>query len=209
MKAEDIIVAYNGQPVKDGDDLVGRVSQTPIGSESTVTVDRGGKKVDLKVRIADREDQVAAANPNLQKKEGSGEETDKPETTTQAKFGISIRPTTDAERESAEMGDKKGVVITQVQEGSFADEIGLYERDIIVSDQSPAGGRHRRRSQAPGQAEAGRPGRLPGHAAESDRHQSHAQGPERLRQLLRLGHHSARPVDANRGAGSTRPPHFR
>jgi len=133
MKAEDIIVAFNGQTVKDGDDLVGRVSQTPIGSDSSVTVDRSGKKIDLKVRIADREEQVAAGNPNLRKKESNGEETDKPETTAQAKFGISIRPATDAEREGAEMGEKKGVVITQVQDGSFADEIGLYERDIIVS----------------------------------------------------------------------------
>jgi serine protease Do len=142
MKAEDIIVAYNGQPVKDGDDLVSRVSQTPIGTEATVTVDRAGKKVDLKVKIADREEQVAAVSPNnAPKKENGGESTDKPETNAQAKFGISIRPATEAERTGAEMGDRKGVVITQVQENSFADEIGLNERDIIVSiNRQPVGG---------------------------------------------------------------------
>ena len=108
MKAEDIIVALNGQPVKDGDDLVAGFPRLPIGSESTVTVDRGGKKLDLKVMIADREDRSRQPIPNAQKQEGNGEETDKPGTTTQAKFGISIRPITDAERESAEMGDKRG-----------------------------------------------------------------------------------------------------
>ena len=34
MKAEDVIVAFNGKPVKDGDDLVNRVSTTPIGIRS-------------------------------------------------------------------------------------------------------------------------------------------------------------------------------
>ena len=43
MKAEDVIVAYNGKPVKDGDDLVNRVSTTPIGTEALVTVDRAAR----------------------------------------------------------------------------------------------------------------------------------------------------------------------
>ena len=51
----------------------------------------------------------------------------------------SVPPMT-AEKQSAELGERGGVVVTQVQEGSFAEEIGLQERDIIVSiNRQPVG----------------------------------------------------------------------
>jgi serine protease Do len=132
MKAEDVIVAFNGKPVKDGDDLVNRVSATPIGSEADVTVDRSGKKVDLKVTIADREEQlIAAEDPRFSKHEES-ESTSKNDVKS-ARFGISLRPVNDTEKQAAELGTRGGVVVTQVQENSFAEEIGVQERDIIVS----------------------------------------------------------------------------
>ena len=130
MKSEDVIVSYNGKPVKNGEDLVERVSVTPIGSQATVTVDRNGKKLDLKLTIADREEQAAALS-GLNRQEDK-EDSSKPGAT-QAKFGIGIKPLTDTEREAARVDGKSGVVITQVQEGSFADDIGLQEKDIIVS----------------------------------------------------------------------------
>src|SRR5271166_101621 len=40
LKVEDIIIAMNGKPVKDGDDLVSRVSETPVGTPVTLGVDR-------------------------------------------------------------------------------------------------------------------------------------------------------------------------
>jgi serine protease Do len=132
MKAEDVIVAFNGKPVKDGDDLVNRVSTTPIGQEATVTVDRGGKKVDLKVTIADREEQLAAADDSRFSRREEPEASSKNDVKS-ARFGISLRPANEAEKQSSEIGERGGVVVTQVQEGSFAEEIGLQEKDIIVS----------------------------------------------------------------------------
>jgi len=132
LKAEDVIVAYNGKSVKDGDDLVNRVSTTPIGSDATVTVDRSGKTLDLKVTIADREEQLAAADDPRFSKRGEPEAPGKNDVKS-ARFGISLRPANDAEKQAAELSAKGGVVVTQVQENSFADEIGLQERDIIVS----------------------------------------------------------------------------
>lgn len=131
MKAEDVIVAFDGKPVKDGDDLVNRVSNTPIGQEATVTVDRGGKKMDLKVTIADRQEQLAAADsPRYRQEDPEGA----PKTEAKsARFGISLRPANETEKQAAEINDRGGVVVTQVHEGSFAEEIGLQERDIIVS----------------------------------------------------------------------------
>ncbi|HYI96189.1 MAG TPA: Do family serine endopeptidase [Bryobacteraceae bacterium] len=139
MKAEDVIVAFNGKSVKDGDDLVNRVSTTPIGQEAVVTVDRAGKKVDLKVTIADREEQLAAADDPRYSRREDPEVSGKNDVKS-ARFGISLRPANDAEKQSAEIGERGGVVVTQVQEGSFAEEIGLMEKDIIVSiNRQPVG----------------------------------------------------------------------
>ena len=54
IKAEDIILSLNGKAVKDGDDLVNRVADLPIGSPASVTVDRGGKKMDITVKLGER-----------------------------------------------------------------------------------------------------------------------------------------------------------
>jgi len=50
----DIIVAMNNKPVKDGEDLVSRVAETPVGTAVTLTIDRDGKRKDLKLTIMDR-----------------------------------------------------------------------------------------------------------------------------------------------------------
>jgi serine protease Do len=131
LRAEDIIIAFNGKPVKDGDDLVNRVSNSSIGSTAALTVDRGGKRMDFQVTIGDREEQLAASDdPRYRRpdrEDPAGTNAVQP-----AKFGISIRPTNDTERQNAAI-EAGGVVVTQVQENSFADEIGLQEKDIVVS----------------------------------------------------------------------------
>ena len=129
LKSEDVILSMNGKPIKDGDDLVTKVAETPVGTEVTITVDRGGKKSDHKVTIEDRT-KVFANNPRVR-----GDEFEEPSTPagTQAKFGISIRNLADAEREQMNLEDKRGVVVTRVEDGSFAEEIGLTARDVVVS----------------------------------------------------------------------------
>ncbi len=135
MKPEDIIIAFNGQPVKDGDDLVQRVSSSPIGSSANVTVDRGGKRMDLKVTIGDREEQLAASDDPRYSRKGQSEEPSSlsEDKGTRAKFGVSIRNLTEAEKENQTLEEKRGVVVTQVQENSFAEDVGLQDRDVIVS----------------------------------------------------------------------------
>ncbi len=130
IKVEDIIVAYNGQPVKDGDDLVSRVSATPVGSTATVTVVRGGKRQDFKVQIGERAEVFA----DLQQfRRFRREEPGQGESTTQAKFGIDIRNLTQGDRDRLQITEQGGVLVTGVTPGSFADDIGILPRDIIVS----------------------------------------------------------------------------
>ena len=54
VRAGDIILGVNGMPVKDGDDLISHVADTAVGGTATLSVDRDGKPVTLKVTVADR-----------------------------------------------------------------------------------------------------------------------------------------------------------
>jgi serine protease Do len=132
LKPDDIIVALNGKAVKDGDDLVSRVSDMPVGTDATLTVDRTGKKMDFKLTIADRE-AVFAGDPRFSRRR----DVETPERSTdvgqQAKFGISIRGLSDVEKEEMPAESKRGVMVTRVEVESFAEEIGLMERDVILS----------------------------------------------------------------------------
>jgi serine protease Do len=52
MKAGDLILKLDGKPIKDGADLRDVVGKAEGGKEVTVTVQRDGKPVDLKVTLA-------------------------------------------------------------------------------------------------------------------------------------------------------------
>jgi serine protease Do len=129
IKPEDVIIAMNGKPIKDGDDLVARVADTPVGTEVVITVDRGGQKLDKKVIIGDRA-LVFANNPRIR---GSAPEEPPARDDTEAKFGIYVKNFSDAEKESKGFEDKRGVLVTRVEPDSFAEEIGLRPNDVIVS----------------------------------------------------------------------------
>ncbi|HLH45117.1 MAG TPA: Do family serine endopeptidase [Bryobacteraceae bacterium] len=128
LKADDIILAINGKPVKDSDDLMSRVSDTPVGDTIDLTVDRDGKKMDFKVVTADRVE-LNKDRPEIVGEyipaAGSAEPA-----TSNVKFGILLREASADERGLTP--NKRGVVITQVEQGSFAEDIGLEDRDIIT-----------------------------------------------------------------------------
>jgi serine protease Do len=130
LKAEDIILSLNGKSVKDGDDLVNRVAALPIGSPASVSVDRSGKKVDFSLTIGDR----AEVLKERQEYAMSRQPEDKPELGgSQGRFGVNIRKLNEAEKDAIGAIAKEGVKVVKVEPGSFADEIGVVDGDIIVS----------------------------------------------------------------------------
>ncbi len=54
MKVDDVIVAMNDRPIKDGEELVNKVADLPIGSKTLFTVDRNSKRLDFKVTVEER-----------------------------------------------------------------------------------------------------------------------------------------------------------
>lgn len=133
IKAEDIIVAMNGKSVRDGDDLVGRVADTPIGTPVNLTVDRDGKKMDFRVTIMDRAE-VFKDDPRFADLRPVPETPARNEETQQYKFGIKLHALTETERSAMGLeGKTGGLIIRNVDPGSFAEELGLYEKDVILS----------------------------------------------------------------------------
>jgi serine protease Do len=130
IKADDIILGINGQPIKNGDELVARVADIPVGSVTSLTVDRDGKKMEMKLTIQDRA-KVFSDDPRVVGEVAPNETAPGKEESTQVKFGISVRGTSDEEKETTP--DKRGIAVTRVESGSFADDVGLMEHDIITA----------------------------------------------------------------------------
>ena len=131
MKPDDIIVAMNDHPVKDGEELVTKVADLPIGSSTTFTVDRNGKRLDLTMEVAERavvwqgEAQLSESRPAPTSGASHG--------INPSKFGITIMRLTQKERQDLAIEDKSGVKVVTVDPGSFAEDIGLQEGDAILS----------------------------------------------------------------------------
>ncbi len=130
IKADDIIVAMNDRPVKDGEELVNKVADLPIGSKVLFTVDRNGKRLDFKVNVEER---ALVWKDSPQFAESQPEPSEHSKEVTQAKFGITIMRLTDKERQDLGIEDKTGVKVVSVDPGSFADDIALQENDAILS----------------------------------------------------------------------------
>ena len=125
MQPEDIITAVNGKPIRNGGELVDRVTSTPIGNTLDITVLRKGKTMDFHVVVAD----LAHVFPE---QFGAGKEEESgPAESTQALFGIEIENMSDARRQN--MGVKQsGVLISSVEQNSFSEDIGMRKGDVIL-----------------------------------------------------------------------------
>jgi serine protease Do len=117
LKAGDVILKYNGEPVKDSAALSMRVNTTTPGEKAKLDVWRNGKRIELtaKIRSAD-EGRVAFNGGNS----GGGE--------THAALGLELRPLTREEREQA--GVTGGLVVEGV-EGKAA-QAGIQEGDVLL-----------------------------------------------------------------------------
>lgn len=134
LKENDVIVALNGRSVQDGNDLVNRVADLDVGTTADLTVDRDGKKMNFKLSIGDREEAMRASTNGIQTEPGTEKEQALPSSATNpsVKFGIRLKDLAPEEAKGLPTAEKKGVKVAHVEEGSFAEEIGLADNDVIV-----------------------------------------------------------------------------
>jgi len=116
----DVITSVNGEHVGNARELAIDVSQTAPGNHASLTVLRNGKPQTLDV--------VVATLPNDGQPHGG---IAAPDAT--RGLGVSLSPITPQLRQQLDLGDgQRGVVITQIQPGSMAEQAGLQAGDVIV-----------------------------------------------------------------------------
>jgi serine protease Do len=127
IKVEDIITDISGKQIRKGQDLIDIVAETPVGTSLKVGIIRDKAARTLNVTVGDR----AQIFASLYGGKKATPESDAAAEATSVRFGISIQPLRPTDRDRANYkGD--GVLIQDVEQGSFADDIGLAKNDIIV-----------------------------------------------------------------------------
>jgi serine protease Do len=123
VKAEDVIVAISGRPVKDARSLTRTVALMKPGSSATLTLYRAGQKRDVEVKLAPRPDEEAPG------REG-GERRGEPEQGG-ARVGMSLRGM-DPRMAQAQDMSSEGALVTDVKPGSAAESAGLVPGMLVV-----------------------------------------------------------------------------
>lgn len=123
LRAGDVVTHINGKPVKDGQDLVGPIAETAIGEKVRVTYVRDRKSEDVSVIVEDR--------TKVFPRDGREEEQPEQEPVA-AQMGLRVEPLTPELADRFKMGNARGVVVTEVEPGSFAEDMGFVRRDVIT-----------------------------------------------------------------------------
>jgi serine protease Do len=123
LKSGDVVTAVNGKPVHTGNDLVNPIAATPVGSSVKVTYVRDKKEHETSLTVADRAklfpDRAANASGN-----DNGP--------TPAEFGLRLEDLGSARAQRAGFGNLHGVLVTDVDPASFAEDVGFLRGDVIT-----------------------------------------------------------------------------
>ena len=119
LKPNDVIVEFNGQPVKDSGSFRSRVSTTPTGTDTPITVMRDRERVQLSVRVGEKESEGQIVADAGESSRGSGN------------LGLSLQPLTDDVASRLGYEGKQGVLVAQVTPGSPAARANIRPGDLI------------------------------------------------------------------------------
>jgi serine protease Do len=122
IKRYDIVIEFDGQPIKDVGELPRVVAQTPIDKAVKVVVLRDGSPRTVKVSVGLREEPGETQLARRGGEKGGGLQS----------LGLGVQDVTPEIAEQLGMSEAEGVVVTQVVPGSPAADAGLRSRDVIL-----------------------------------------------------------------------------
>ena len=125
LKVGDTITAIEGKDLKNGDDLVADIASRKPGSKVKIAFVRNGKKQDATVTIADRSKLFAS-------RLGEEDENQSEEAPKASKFGVTVRNITPDLADRLGIAAGRGVVVQDVKQGSFAEDLGLNRGDVVL-----------------------------------------------------------------------------
>lgn len=113
----DIIVEFNGRKIDEMNDLPRVVATTPPDADVPMKLLRKGQEKVVQVKVAELKEERAAAS-------GGG--------TLEESLGMTVQELTPEIARSLGVSESKGVVVTNVDDGSPADEAGFRRGDVLV-----------------------------------------------------------------------------
>ena len=131
LKGGDVITAINGTPIKSGNDLVNPIASAPIGSKVKISFVRDKQQKETSATVEDR-------TRVFSNTEGRVNST--PDEPAPAEFGLRVESLTPERAQRVGVEGQKGVLVSQVEPASFADDIRFAPGDLIneVNGQSVA-----------------------------------------------------------------------
>lgn len=124
LKEGDLVISFEGQKIKDVRELVKLTGNTEIGKRVKVGILRDKKEKTVEVLIGARPENAV---------ESETEPSEQPEVEQKSWRGISVEEITPEMAKRHDLEESQGVVITEVEPGSVAEEAGLEAGDIISS----------------------------------------------------------------------------
>jgi serine protease Do len=126
LKQGDVILAFDGGAIDQLHDLPRLVASAAPGGEASLTIWRDGHKAELQARLGQLPDNNKIAS--------ASDEQDQAQASESSASGIHFAPLTDRLRQELHIAKSvEGVVVTRVENGGAADEVGLTDGDVIVS----------------------------------------------------------------------------
>ncbi len=124
LQAGDVITNVNGQPVRNGADLVNPIAQTPIGQSVRVGYVRSKQAHEVSLVVADR---TKIFPQTAQDDEDQPDQTEEP-----GQFGLHVEDLTADMAKKLGMPKVTGVVVTEVEPASFAEDVDFSRGDVIT-----------------------------------------------------------------------------
>ena len=124
LKGGDVITSVNGRPVKTGNDLVNPIADAPIGSKVKLTYMRDRVQKEATAEVGDRTRVFPNTAGRMQ-----GEQ---PAEAGPVEFGLHVEELTPDRGKRVGVEGQKGVVVTEVEPASFAEDINFGRGDVIT-----------------------------------------------------------------------------
>ncbi len=118
IRRQDIITEFNGQQINDMQELPRLVAATPPGTEVTLKFLRNGKEQTARLKLGELPEEIAKSGPGGQQVEKN--------------LGLVVQEISPEMQRRLGIQDSQGVIITNVESGSIAEEAGLRPGDVIL-----------------------------------------------------------------------------
>jgi serine protease Do len=114
----DIIIEFNGQAIKDMNELPRLVAATPPGTKASVKVLRNGKEKTFEVTVTELKEERQAKGPQEKEEEGP--------------IGLTVQNLDQNLARRLGLKETQGAVVAQVAPASPAADAGIRPGDVIV-----------------------------------------------------------------------------